>query len=229
MEGSDAPDALPIHDARVLVHSSSGGGGSASAPSPLSLGAPDWVSAHGPQLVRRACDGAMLLNTAFSRLLGRPPLCIAGMTPCTSYYGVPLVAAATNSGFNAELAAGGLPRPAIFNSRLQKLAGALAPGNGISLNLLFLNARQWGFQFPLIPSLRAAGMPIESVTVAAGVPSHDNACEIVRTLKDAGLRFVAFKPGSLDAIKRVVAIAAAVAPFPIVLQWTVSGELQRHV
>ena len=51
---------------------------------------PDWPQEHSPRLV--CTDGALKLDTAFTRLTRRPPLMIAGMTPCTSLYGTPLVA-----------------------------------------------------------------------------------------------------------------------------------------
>jgi hypothetical protein len=38
--------------------------------------------------------------------------------------------------------------------------------------MLYLNSRQWGFQFPLACQMAKEGVPIESICVAAGVPSH---------------------------------------------------------
>jgi fatty acid synthase subunit beta len=92
--------------------------------------APHWARAHGPRLVS-ALGGAVKLDTAFSRLTGRPPVMIAGMTPTTSLRGGRLVAAALNAGFHAELACGGLPRPDVFRERIAALAAALEPGHGI--------------------------------------------------------------------------------------------------
>ena len=212
-------EALAIHDMRLALTTDAGVFASGAAP--------NWPAVYGPKLVKRASDGKLLLDTRFSRLLGRPPVMVAGMTPCTSYYGTPLVAACTNAGYNAELAAGGLPRPSIFKERLAKLQSQLAPGHGITINMLYLNAKQWGFQYPMIPDLVKSGVPIEGVTIAAGVPTLDTAVEIVTSLAGAGLRFVALKPGSVDAIKRVCEIAAAVAPFPVVLQWT-GGRAGGH-
>jgi hypothetical protein len=60
-------------------------------------------------------------------------------------------------GFYAELAAGGLSRPASFKSTLEQLHGLLEPRHGIWLNMLYLNAKQWGFQFPLALKLRRQG------------------------------------------------------------------------
>jgi enoyl reductase-like protein len=58
------------------------------------------------------------------------------------------------------------------------------------------------------------------ITVAAGVPSLELADEICQNLKTAGLRYVCFKPGTAEMIKRVVQIAKRNSDFPIVLQWT---------
>jgi enoyl reductase-like protein len=46
-------------------------------------------------------------------------------------------------------------------------------------------------------------------------------------LKAAGIRHVAFKPGSIDSIRQVVNIAAANPDFPIILQWT-GGRAGGH-
>jgi hypothetical protein len=152
------PDGLAVHDMRVAT--------TTSAAVFAAGAAPHWPAAHGPRLAVRVCDGALLLDTRFARLLGRPPVMVAGMTPCTSLYGIPLVAACENAGFHAELACGGLPRPAIFKERLAKLQGQLAPGHGICLNLLYLNAKQWGFQYPMIPELVRSGV-VKPKTVLA--------------------------------------------------------------
>jgi len=98
--------------------------------------------------------------------------------------------------------------------------GKLKPGAGIALNLLYLNAKQWGFQFPLCCQLREAGYPIESITIAAGVPSPDVADSIISKMRECGMRYASFKPGSKDAILNVLAIARANPDFPAVLQWT---------
>lgn len=215
-------ESLPLFDVRMAITTSA-----ADLEEASSKFAPDWAAVHGPRVVKRASDGALLLDTAYSRLLGRPPVMIAGMTPCTSYYGIPLVAACTNAGYHTELACGGLPRPNIFRDRIAKLQSMLQPGHGIGLNMLYLNARQWGFQYPMVGQLIREGVPIETVCVAAGIPSLDTGIEIVKNLEKAGVKFVSFKPGSVEAIKRTCDIAAAVAPFPIVVQWT-GGRAGGH-
>lgn len=64
------------------------------------------------------------------------------------------------------------------------------------------------------------GLPIEGFCVAAGIPSTEKAAEIIGGLKAAGIRHIAFKPGSVDGIRQVVNIDAAIPDFPILLQWT---------
>jgi enoyl reductase-like protein len=44
------------------------------------------------------------------------------------------------------------------------------------------------------------GLPIEGFCVAAGVPSTDKAAEIIEGLRNAGIKHVAFKPGSVERI-----------------------------
>lgn len=70
-----------------------------------------------------------------------------------------------------------------------------------------------------------ASVPISCV--AAGIPTTEKAVEIIDGLKAAGIRHVAFKPGSIDGIRQVVNIAAANPDFPIILQWT-GGRAGGH-
>lgn len=149
------------------------------------------------------------------------------MTPCTSDKGVPLVAGAANGGFHAELAGGGLSRKKMFRERIEELTRALRPGVGITLNLLYLNAKQWAFQFPMALQMRRQGFPIESITVAAGVPTPEKADEIIGAMLSAGMRFISFKPGSLAAINAVVEIARRHPTMVVVVQWT-GGRAGGH-
>jgi hypothetical protein len=115
------------------------------------------------------------------------------MTPCTSLYGTDLVAGACNAGFHAELACGGLPRPSIFRATIQPLTRKLTPGSVIGLNMLYLNSRQWAFQAPAVAALLAEGLPIETVCIAADVPTLDTALGIVGEFAAAGDMWVFFK------------------------------------
>ena len=75
--------------------------------------------------------------------------------------------------------------------------------------------------------MRKEGLPIEGFCVAAGIPSTEKAAEIIEGLASAGIKHVAFKPGSVDGIRQVVNIAAANPNFPIILQWT-GGRAGGH-
>jgi len=68
--------------------------------------AENWLKEHGPRLVNTK-EGKTYVDTKFSRLLGRPPLMVAGMTPSTVPWD--FVAATMNAGYHIELAGKILP------------------------------------------------------------------------------------------------------------------------
>lgn len=148
-----------------------------------------WGDEFKPYIAKRPYDGKPFMSTKFTRVMGRRPVIVGGMTPTTSYYGITLVAAIANAGYHVELAAGGLSRVTIFKDRISLLLTKLKPGAGIAINLLYLNAKQWAFQFPLCCQLRKEGYPIESLTVAAGIPSLDVADTIITAMKECGMRY----------------------------------------
>ncbi len=96
--------------------------------------ADNWQRDFSPSVV--TVKGRTVISTRYSRLLGCPPIMVAGMTPTTSLNGLELVAAAANAGFLIEVACGGLPRPEIFTAHLRTLHDRLRPGAGIALNML---------------------------------------------------------------------------------------------
>jgi len=170
-------------------------------------------------------DGQLTLSTKWTRMIGRPPIMVAGMTPST--VSEKFVAAISNAGYVAELAGGGQVNEKMFRQRVQALTSLLKAGDSITINLLFLNPRLWAFQFPLCCQMRKEGYPIEGVTVAAGIPSPEKADEILGQLRDAGIMRVGFKPGSVEAIKQVVAIAQRNPQTTIIVQWT-GGRAGGH-
>ena len=174
----------------------------------------DWVKEHGPKLVKTSV-GKTFVDTKMSRLLGVPPLMVAGMTPCTVPWD--FVAATMNAGYQIELAGGGYYNAKTMTEALNKIEKAIPPGRGITVNLIYVNPRAMGWQIPLLAQLRADGVPIEGLTIGAGVPSIEVAQEYIDTL---GIKQIAFKPGSMDAIQSVINIAKANPTFPVVLQWT---------
>ncbi|KAL3448862.1 acyl transferase domain-containing protein [Aspergillus insuetus] len=174
----------------------------------------DWVKEHGPRLVKNA-NGQTFVDTKMSRLLGIPPIMVAGMTPTTVPWD--FVAATMNAGYHVELAGGGYYNAKTMTEAITKIEKAIPPGRGITVNLIYVNPRAMAWQIPLIGKLRADGVPIEGLTIGAGVPSIEVANEYIETL---GIKHIAFKPGSVDAIQQVINIAKANPKFPIILQWT---------
>ncbi|KAK9670974.1 fatty acid synthase alpha subunit Lsd1 [Basidiobolus ranarum] len=160
-----------------------------------------------------------------SRFLGKPPIMVPGMTPAT--VSEKFVGATINAGYHIELAGGGHFSPEHLRQKVQSIMEMTKPGEGITINMLFLNPFQWGFQYPAVQAMRREGLPIEGICCAAGVPSLDNANEIIANLKGAGLRHISFKPGAVAAIREVIAIAAANPDMPIIMQWT-GGRAGGH-
>ncbi|KAF9438054.1 3-oxoacyl-[acyl-carrier-protein] synthase [Entomortierella beljakovae] len=186
--------------------------------------APNWASEFQPKLVR-SVNGDVHISTRMSRLLAKPPLMVAGMTPST--VNETFVSAVMNAGYHIELAGGGHYNEAAIRSKVKKIMHLTTPGAGITLNTLFINVRQWGFQAPLVPKLRREGLPMEGFCCAAGVPSLEVAQEFITDMHSAGIRHISFKPGSTESIRQVLAIAAAHPEMPIILQWT-GGRAGGH-
>lgn len=174
----------------------------------------DWVKEYGPRLIKTS-TGQTYVDTKMSRMLGVPPLMVAGMTPTTVPWD--FVAATMNAGYQIELAGGGYYNAQTMTEALTKIEGSIPAGRGITVNLIYVNPRAMGWQIPLIGRLRAQGIPIEGLTIGAGVPSIEVAQEYIETL---GLKHIAFKPGSMEAIQGVINIAKANPTFPVLLQWT---------
>jgi fatty acid synthase subunit beta len=174
----------------------------------------DWVKEHGPRLVKTSA-GQTFVDTKMSRMLGLPPVMVAGMTPCTVPWD--FVAATMNAGYEIELAGGGYYNEKTMTEAISKIEKVIPPGRGISINLIYVAPRAMAWQIPLIAKLRAEGVPIEGLTIGAGVPSIEVANEYIETL---GIKHIAFKPGSVDGIQQTINIAKANPTFPVLLQWT---------
>lgn len=176
--------------------------------------ASNWLEEFKPKLIKNKA-GKVYVDTKFSRLLGRPPLMVPGMTPTT--VNPEIVAATINAGYHVELAGGGYFNAPSMQRALEEVKSNIVPGSGIGINLIYVNPRmlQWGI--PLIKELREKGFPIQSMSIGAGVPSLEVATEYIETL---GLTHLGLKPGSIDAIFLCITIAKAHPHFPIVLQWT---------
>jgi fatty acid synthase subunit beta len=174
----------------------------------------DWVKEHGPRLIKTG-TGQTYVDTKMSRLLGVPPVMVAGMTPCTVPWD--FVAATMNAGYQIELAGGGYYNAKTMTEALTKIEKAIPAGRGITVNLIYVNPRAMQWQIPLLGQLREQGVPIEGLTIGAGVPSIEVAQEYIETL---GLKHISFKPGSVEAIQACINIAKANPTFPVIMQWT---------
>ncbi|KAL4747879.1 hypothetical protein BDW72DRAFT_206089 [Aspergillus terricola var. indicus] len=179
---------------------------------------PVWATEHAPSLVyspNNESGSQYMVNTRFSRLLGLPPIMVAGMTPTTT--APEFVGAIVNAGYHVELACGGFPDAEHMCRGILALAAAIPPGRGITCNVIYANPRAMGWQISLLAELRRNGLPITGLTIGAGVPAP----EIVQGyITELSLEHIAVKPGSQAAIDGVLEIARANPGFPVILQWT---------
>ncbi|KAI1089803.1 fatty acid synthase beta subunit [Rostrohypoxylon terebratum] len=174
----------------------------------------NWAKQYGPRLIETS-TGQTFVDTKMSRLLGLPPVMVAGMTPTTVHWD--FVVAATKAGYEVELACGGYYDANSLTEAITKISKEIPPGRGIVLNLIYASPKAIAWQIPLVRDLCTKGLPIKGLTIGAGVPSLDIGNEYIRTL---GIRQIGFKPGSIQAIQQVIKIAQANPEFPIIMQWT---------
>ncbi|KAJ1851565.1 fatty acid synthase alpha subunit Lsd1, partial [Coemansia sp. RSA 638] len=179
---------------------------------------PNWLTEYGPRLVRTAHDDKVHIDTRMHRVLGMPTVMVAGMTPTT--VNEQFVAAVNNAGYHAEIAGGGMHSESEMVDKLQTLSKSIGSGPGITLNCIYVSPQQWAFQFPALLRMRSEGLPISGLCIGGGVPSLDQALEIIDSLRAAGIRHISFKPSTAESIRHVVRIAQTSRDFPIVLQWT---------
>jgi fatty acid synthase len=173
-------------------------------------------STYAPKVVSLP-DGSVKLSTKFTRLTGRSPILLAGMTPTT--VDAKIVAAAANAGHWAELAGGGQVTEDIFNARIEELRTLLEPGRTIQFNALFLDPYLWKLQIGgkrLVQKARQSGAPIDGVIVSAGIPDLEEAVELIDELNSIGITHVVFKPGTVEQIRSVIRIAAEAPTKPVI-------------
>ena len=173
-----------------------------------------WGTQFKPTLVRTHA-GKTIISTKMSRLLGLPPIMVAGMTPTTVSW--EFVAATMKAGYHIELASGGYHDADELSLAIHRLVDDIPAGRGITINVIYASPHALRWQIPLLTKLRAEGIPIEGLTLGAGVPSLDIANGYIQ---DMNLKFISFKPSSISSIQNVVEIARANPDFPIMLQWT---------
>ncbi|PSR68587.1 3-oxoacyl-ACP synthase [Nocardia sp. MDA0666] len=178
--------------------------------------APAW-DAFAPKPIRLP-NGRIVVETSFTRLTGRSPILLAGMTPTT--VDAKIVAAAANAGHWAELAGGGQVTEQIFADRVAELKTLLQPGRAVQFNSLFLDPYLWKLQLGgkrLVQRSRTAGAPFDGVVVTAGIPELDEAVALIAELTEAGIAHVAFKPGTVAQIRAVLRIADEVPDYPVIM------------
>ena len=173
-----------------------------------------WGDRFRPRLVE-SNSGEPMLDTKLSRLLGTPPVMVAGMTPTTVHWD--FVSAIMNAGYHVELAGGGYLNAETMATAIRKIVESIPPGRGVTCNLIYVSPQAIAWQIPMLGQLIRNGVPIDGLTIGAGVPSPEVVAEYITTL---GLKHISFKPGSLSAIREVISIARMHPSFPIILQWT---------
>jgi fatty acid synthase len=174
-------------------------------------------STYAPGVVRLP-DGRVKLSTKFTRLTGRSPILLAGMTPTT--VDAKIVAAAANAGHWAELAGGGQVTEEIFADRIEELSGLLEPGRTYQFNALFLDPYLWKLQVGgkrLVQKARQSGAAIDGLVISAGIPDLEEAVELIHELNDVGISHVVFKPGTVEQIRSVIRIATEVPTKPVIM------------
>ena len=174
-------------------------------------------SSYAPTLVTLP-DGSVKLSTKFTRLTGRSPILLAGMTPTT--VDAKIVAAAANAGHWSELAGGGQVTEEIFDDRIAELTQLLEPGRAVQFNSLFLDPYLWKLQVGgkrLVQKARQSGAPIDGVVVSAGIPELEEAVALIEELNEVGISHVVFKPGTIEQIRSVIRIAAEVPTRPVIM------------
>ncbi|MDO5729507.1 MAG: DUF1729 domain-containing protein [Actinomycetaceae bacterium] len=164
-------------------------------------------------------DGRTVVDTAFTRLTGRSPIVLPAMTPTTVY--PEIVAAAANAGNWAEMAGGGQYSEEVFTENKDGLKKLLEPGRAAGFNGMFFDRYMWNLQFGvnrIVPKARHNGAPIDSVTIAAGIPEPDEADELINQLLADGFTYLCFKPGTVDQINAVLDIADAHPDITFIMQ-----------
>ncbi|KAL6237517.1 putative sterigmatocystin biosynthesis fatty acid synthase subunit beta [Aspergillus navahoensis] len=183
-----------------------------------------WGRKYLPRL-RKGTDGTShpYIETKLTRLLGTPHVMVAGMTPTTC--SPELVAAIMQAGYHVEFACGGYHNRATLETALRWLARSIPAHRSITCNVIYASPKSLSWQIQLLRRLiTEEGLPIDGLTIGAGIPSPEVVKEWIETLE---LSHIWFKPGSVDAIDCVLTIARQYPTFPIGLQWT-GGRAGGH-
>ncbi len=209
---------LQGHGVRVLAAATEAGQALLHSRDPADSEPPRPWAERAPR-VRQRADGTLRLENAFTRATGCAPVMLPGMTPTT--VDAPIVAAAANAGFLAELAGGGQPTEATLRRRSEQLRSQLAPGEGYVFNALYLDSYLWKLHLAeqrLVQRLKAEGHPILGVTITAGLPPVDECVALLRELRELGMDLNSLKVGSDAQIEQALQIADADPDALLVLQ-----------
>ncbi|AKK11395.1 type I polyketide synthase [Corynebacterium uterequi] len=166
----------------------------------------------------RTINGRTVVDTAFTRLTGRAPVVLAGMTPTTTEPDI--VAAAANAGYWAELAGGGQVTEEVIRTNLDSLKDQLDPGRTAQFNAMFMDRYLWNLQFGaqrVVTRERESGAPLDGVVISAGIPELDEGVELLTSLRASGFSYVSFKPGTVAQIRQTLAIARQVPEVPVIM------------
>ncbi|KAJ1823116.1 fatty acid synthase alpha subunit Lsd1, partial [Coemansia sp. RSA 2599] len=185
----------------------------------------NWQRDYAPRLVRTEADGRLHIDTPMSRLLGKPPVMVAGMTPST--ISEVFVSAVMRAGYHIELSGGGHFSEPMLRDKVDKILKLVDPGLGVSINSIYINPFLWNIQYPAMQAMRREGIPMEGLCIGAGVPSYEVTNEIIASIRSVGFRHIGLKPGSVSTIRLVIKIAQANPDFSILLQWT-GGRAGGH-
>ncbi|PIA16745.1 fatty acid synthase [Coemansia reversa NRRL 1564] len=185
----------------------------------------DWQRDYAPRLVRAEGDGRLHIDTPMSRLLGKPPVMVAGMTPST--VSEVFVSAVMRAGYHIELSGGGHFSEGMLRDKVDKILALVDPGLGVSINSIYINPFLWNIQYPAMKTMRREGVPMEGLCIGAGVPSFEVTNEIISSIREVGFRHIGLKPSSVATIRLVIKIAQANPDFPVLLQWT-GGRAGGH-
>ncbi|WIK64412.1 type I polyketide synthase [Gleimia hominis] len=164
-------------------------------------------------------DGRVVLDTAFTRLTGRGPIMLPGMTPTTVH--PQLVAAAANAGLWTEMAGGGQYSEEVFKRHKDGLIDRLDEGRAAGFNAMFFDRYMWNLQFgvsKIVNKARQNGAPFDSVTIAAGIPEVEEARDLIKELQGDGFTYICFKPGTVGQINQVIDIARDNPQVPLIMQ-----------
>ena len=175
-------------------------------------------SSYAPSVVTLP-DGSVKLSTKFTRLTGRSPILLAGMTPTT--VDAKIVAAAANAGHWAELAGGGQVTEADLRQARRRTADAARAAAARSSSTRCSSTPTCGScrsaasgwcRRPASPAPRSTAL-----VVSAGIPDLEEAVELIDELNAVGITHVVFKPGTVEQIRSVIRIAAEVPTKPVIV------------